>query len=118
VEKKINKYFVITGEGMRMYGEIYFLLTFRNLVIIKNYIIDICKEGINPVLILIIFLVSKTRCLYCLKIAEPSVKFKYLLITYSEIVLWRKGEKVFKFIEVEIVLKFKVYRQLKLYICI
>jgi len=53
--------------------------------------------------------------LYCLNIADPSAKFKYSLIIYSEVVLWRKGEKVFKCIEVEKALKFKVYRQLKLY---
>jgi len=51
----------------------------------------------------------------CLNITKPFVKFKYLLIIDSVIVLWRKGEKVFKCIEVEKVLKFKVYRQLKLY---
>jgi len=43
--------------------------------------------------------------LFYLNIVRPFAKFKYLLMIDSEIVLWRKGEKV---------LKFKVYKQLKL----
>jgi len=49
VVKKTNKYFVITGEGMRMCIEL-FSFDLWNSVEFKNYIKGVIKKGINPVL--------------------------------------------------------------------
>lgn len=44
--------------------------------------------------------------------AVPSAKPKYVLIIDSELVVWMKVEKEFKYIEVEKTLKFLTYKLL------
>jgi len=62
----------------------------------------VSKEGKRPVFFKYILLLSKTFYVYnCLKIAKPLVKLKYLLIIDSALVLWRKGEIVFKIMKLK-----------------
>jgi hypothetical protein len=48
-----------------------------------------------------------------LKIANPFAKPKYVWAIDSELVVWMKDEKVFKYIEVEKTLKFLTYKLLE-----
>lgn len=48
-----------------------------------------------------------------LKIANPFAKPKYALVIDSELVVWMKDEKEFKYIEIEKILKFLTYKLLE-----
>jgi len=50
---------------------------------------------------------------WCLKIAIPFAKPKYVQAIDSELVVWTKDEKALKNIEIEKILKFLTYKLLK-----